>query len=97
MSEKNLNNILQLASKEAESYGGSVITSEHLVLTFLRGQDGCAVKILRHLNVPVEEIAAEIEEHLRLTAMSEQEVATVFKADKEYPYPVLPCVIYVWP
>ena len=38
MSNDYLSAMLQLASHEAEMSGASVITSEHLVLAFLRGE-----------------------------------------------------------
>ena len=85
MSNDYLSAMLQLASHEAEMSGASVITSEHLVLAFLRGNDGCAVKILRHLNVPIDTITSEIEEHLRITsATNDEQTSTIFKADKDY-------------
>ena len=85
MSNDYLSAMLQLASHEAEMSGASVITSEHLVLAFLRGNDGCAVKILRHLNVPIDTITSEIEEHLRITsATNDEQASTIFKADKDY-------------
>ncbi len=84
MSNDYLSAMLQLASHEAEMSGASVITSEHLVLAFLRGNDGCAVKILRHLNVPIDTITSEIEEHLRITSATNDEQTSTIKADKDY-------------
>lgn len=58
--------MLKLGRQEAEKSGSQVITGEHLFLAVLRINDGCAVRILRHLRVPVDDIATEIEEHLML-------------------------------
>ena len=60
--------MLRLGRQEAVKAGSSVITSEHLFLAVLRQGDGCAVRILRHLRVPVDSIAASIEEHLMMNA-----------------------------
>lgn len=68
---KKWESMLKLGQEEAEKAGSSVITSEHLFLAVLRMSDGCAVRILKHLRVPVETIASEIEEHLMLNRDAE--------------------------
>jgi len=77
--------VLALGSEEALKAGSRVITCEHLALGMLRGADGAAVRILRHLQIPVDTIASEMEEHLMLHRDDVTEVATVINSDKEYP------------
>ncbi len=66
--------MLRLGQDEADKAGSAVITDEHLFLAVLRLSDGCAVRILRHLRVPVEDIASEIEEHIMLNHDRENEL-----------------------
>ena len=56
--------IIELAYNEAKRFNSSIIKSEHFVLGSLRNQEGYAFKILRHLQVPIEEIERELEEYL---------------------------------
>ena len=56
--------IIELAYNEAKRFNSSVIQSEHFVLGSLRNQDGYAFKILRQLQVPIEEIEKELEDYL---------------------------------
>ncbi|MCM1319071.1 MAG: ATP-dependent Clp protease ATP-binding subunit [Muribaculaceae bacterium] len=59
--------MLRLGAEQARKAGSQAITGEHLFLAMLRKEDGTAVRILRHLQVPVEDIASEVEEHIMLT------------------------------
>lgn len=56
--------ILELAYAEAKNFNSAAIQSEHFVLGSLRNQDGYAFKILKQLQVPVEEMTRELEEYL---------------------------------
>ena len=70
--------ILELAYSEAQNFSSSVIQSEHFVLGALRNQDGYAFKILRQLQVPVDEMTKELEEYLA-TAQPPTETTTLFE------------------
>lgn len=80
---KNWETMIRLGAEQARKAGSQAITGEHLFLAVLRLDDGCAVRILRHLRVPVEEIASELEEHLMLSrhADDEQPTEAVFSYD----------------
>ena len=56
--------IIELAYQEALRFNSSVIRSEHFVLGALRNREGYAFKILKQLQVPVEEIAGILERFL---------------------------------
>ena len=56
--------ILEVAYAEAQNFSSSAILSEHFVLAALRNKDGYAFKILRQLQVPVEEMTKELEDYL---------------------------------
>lgn len=73
--------ILQLAANEAKTFNSPVITSEHFVLGSLRMSDGYAVKILKQLKVPVEEITRMLEEYL---SHQQPPTATTKLFDLEY-------------
>ena len=74
--------MLQAGRKEAVSFGSDVISSEHFLLGMLRLDDNCVVKIFRHMQLPVEKIISEIEEHLRESAPDE--AVTTIHADVSY-------------
>jgi len=84
-SYKKFGQVLALGSEEAERTGSSVITCEHLALGMLRGDEGAAVRILKHLHIPVDNITSLIEEHLMLHHGDTTEVATVISSDRDYP------------
>ena len=70
--------IIEIAYKEAQRLNSSVIQSEHFVLGSLRNQHGYAFKILRQLQVPIDEIAMELEEYLS-KASGPTESTTLFE------------------
>ncbi len=63
---KQFKSILEMGRKEAYSLNSSVISSEHLLLAIVKQENGCAAKILRQLNLPIEQMIDEIVEHLQL-------------------------------
>lgn len=70
--------ILELAYAEAQNFQSPAILSEHFVLGALRNKDGYAFKILRQLQVPVDEMTKDIEEYLA-SAESPSETTTLFE------------------
>lgn len=70
--------ILELAYNEARNFSSAAIQSEHFVLGALRNQDGYAFKILKQLQVPVEEMTRELEEYLA-GAQPPAETTTLFE------------------
>lgn len=74
--------MLQTGKKEAEAFGSDVISSEHFLVGMLRLETNCVVKIFRHMQVPVDQIIVEIEEHLRESAPDE--AVTTIKSDIVY-------------
>lgn len=70
--------ILELAYAEAQNFQSPAILSEHFVLAALRNKDGYAFKILRQLQVPVDEMTKDIEEYLA-GAESPSETTTLFE------------------
>lgn len=74
--------MLQAGMKEAQAFGSDVISSEHFILGMLRVDNNCVVKIFRHMQLPIEDIISEIEEHLRESAPDES--VTSIKADEIY-------------
>ena len=60
--------ILEAANGVAQEFNSPVIGSEHFVLASLRNRDGYAFKILKQLNVPIDRMTEELEEHLRVTS-----------------------------
>lgn len=69
--------ILEVAYAEAQNFSSSAILSEHFVLAALRNKDGYAFKILRQLQVPVEEMTKELEDYLPGAQMP-SETTTLF-------------------
>ncbi len=70
--------ILEVAYAEAVKFQSPAILSEHFVLGALRNQDGYANKILRQLQVPVEDMTKELEEYL-MAAQPPSETTTLFE------------------
>lgn len=70
--------ILELAYAEAQNFQSPAILSEHFVLGALRNKDGYAFKILRQLQVPVDEMTQELEEYLA-GAEAPSETTTLFE------------------
>ena len=70
--------ILETAYNEARKFNSPVILSEHFVLGALHNKDGYAFKILQHLNIPVTEIAHELEEFLQ-SVQAPKETTTLFE------------------
>ena len=56
--------ILEVAYTEASRFNSPAILSEHFVLGAIRNTDGYANKILRQLQVPIEEMTKELENYL---------------------------------
>lgn len=73
--------ILQVASREARQFDSSVIRSEHFVLGALRSREGYAFKILRKLNVPIDDIVQELEKYLREEEPKSMETTTLFEQE----------------
>ncbi|MCM1005829.1 MAG: ATP-dependent Clp protease ATP-binding subunit [Prevotella sp.] len=90
MNYKNWETILKLGAEQARKAGAQTITGEHLFLAMLRIEDGTAVRILRHLQVPVDDIASELEEHLMLTRHDERESDDISIDDANEAYRVAP-------
>lgn len=70
--------ILELALNEAQQFNSPAILSEHFVLCSLRNRDGYAYKILKQLQVPVEEMTQELENYLT-GAAAPSETTTLFE------------------
>ena len=70
--------IIETAYNEARKFNSGVIQSEHFVLGALHNKSGYAYKILNQLNIPVDEIAHELEEFLG-SAESPKESTTLFE------------------
>lgn len=70
--------ILEVAYSEACNFQSPAILSEHFVLGALRNQEGYAYKILRQLQVPVEDLTKELEEYL-IDVKAPSETTTLFE------------------
>ncbi len=70
--------ILELAFAEAQNFHSGAIVSEHFVLGSLRNKDGYASRILRQLNVPIDQMTKELEEYLA-GAQPPAETTTLFE------------------
>ncbi len=70
--------ILELAYTEAQNFNSSAILSEHFVLGSLRNKDSYASKILRQLNIPIDQMTKELEEYLAIAQMP-AETTTLFE------------------
>ena len=70
--------ILETALVEMRNFQSPAILSEHFVLGALRNKDGYAFKILRQLQVPVEEMTRELENYLA-NAEAPAETTTLFE------------------
>ena len=69
--------ILEVAYAEARNFRSPAILSEHFVLGAIRNPDGYANKILRQLQVPLEDMTKELEEYL-VNAQPPVETTTLF-------------------
>ncbi len=58
------NNVLEAAHKEVERFGSPMIVSEHFLLGSLRDPSSTVVRILRQLNIDIDQMVGEIEKHL---------------------------------
>lgn len=67
----NFQNMLHRGQQEARRMGSDVIQAEHFLLAELSDDNNCVVKILRHMEIPVDDIISSIEEHLRESAREE--------------------------
>lgn len=70
--------ILELAYAEARNFSSGAITSEHFVLGSLRNKDSYASRILRQLNIPIDQMTRELEEYLA-SAQPPNETTTLFE------------------
>lgn len=73
--------ILEVALNEARNFQSSVIVSEHFVLAALRDTEGYAFRILRQLQVPVDEMIKEFETYL---SESEEPTETTSILEQQY-------------
>lgn len=70
--------ILELAYQTAGQFRSPAIMSEHFVLGALKNKEGYAYKILSQLQVPVDQMTAELEQYLA-TAPPPAETTTLFE------------------
>jgi len=70
--------ILEKALEETTRAGSPVIRSEHFILAALHEQPGYAVKILKQLNVDIDSLERELNEHLAITD-ADGESTTLFE------------------
>ena len=63
--------VIALAQKEAKQLNHTYVGTEHLLLGLLRGGDGVAAKILRSLNVEIEQTRQDILDELGQNIASE--------------------------
>lgn len=78
---KHFKQVLELGLQESKRFDSPYITSEHFILGAIKNRDGYAYKILTQLRIPVDKIAAELEEYLAEPHIS-TETTTVF--DPQY-------------
>ncbi|MCM1153260.1 MAG: ATP-dependent Clp protease ATP-binding subunit [Muribaculum sp.] len=70
--------ILDAALLEAETVGGGIIRSEHLLLAALSNPHGTCCKILSQLGVPIGKLQSQLKQNIESTEISE-EVTTIFE------------------
>ncbi len=79
-----LKNILILSAKEAKSMNYNFIGTEHLLLALLREGESVAARILRSVNVDVEEVRNRVIRALDPNYLPEPEDGNEHDADGEY-------------
>lgn len=67
--------MLLLAKEEAKKHDSEIIVSEHFLLAILRQKDTCVTRILKHLNVDINEMMVEIDDHLLINTPEEEVTA----------------------
>ena len=67
-----LKQILEISKNEAERLNSQIINCEHILLAALKQNNGLVFKILKQLNLPIDQIIKDIEEHLDLYPIDEQ-------------------------
>ncbi len=67
-----LKHILEISKNEAERLNSQIINCEHILLAALKQNNGIVFKILKQLNLPIDQIIKDIEEHLDLYPINEQ-------------------------
>ncbi len=67
-----LKHILEISKNEAERLNSQIINCEHILLAALKQNNGLVFKILKQLNLPIDQIIKDIEEHLDLYPINEQ-------------------------
>lgn len=72
-----LKHILEISKNEAERLNSQIINCEHILLAALKQNNGLVFKILKQLNLPIDQIIKDIEEHLDLYPINEQ--TTIFE------------------
>ena len=70
--------ILEQAYNIAQEFESKVIASEHFVLAALRDENGYALKILKQLRVPIDQMRKEVEEYIA-DIVSSGESTTLFE------------------
>lgn len=70
--------ILEKAYAIANELGSNIISSEHFVLAALRDNDDYSLRILRKLNVPIEKMKLQLEDHIKNNQPT-GEVTTLFE------------------
>ena len=70
--------ILEQAYNIAQEFESKVIVSEHFVLAALRDENGYALKILKQLRVPIDQMRKEVEEYIA-DIVSSGESTTLFE------------------
>lgn len=61
---KQFRSILEHAYNIAQEFDSKVIVSEHFVLAALRDENGYALKILKQLRVPIDQMRKEVEDYI---------------------------------
>src|SRR5207249_136613 len=83
MSDEAMNNftpraqqVLALARKEADRFNHNFVGTEHILLGLLREGDGVAARVLKNLDVDIEQTRQEILKELDPNFASQEEGAT---------------------
>lgn len=73
---KQFKSILEMGRRVAQEYNSNVITSEHLLLGVV-SQEGIVTRLLRQINIPLEDMVDELKEHLSLQSPDTEDATSL--------------------
>ncbi len=81
--------MINAAKEVSDEFNSPAIAPEHFILAALRDPNGTAVKILSRLNIPLNKMTEELEEHIPQIDFSSESITNLFDLPSQFTMPAI--------